>query len=97
MKYHWPGNVRELQNLVERSFTITKKPVIHLKDISTFSIVPQPSGNLPLKKAVSTFEKQYIGEILDSVGGSRKKAAEILSIHRNTLLSKMNDLGLNTP
>ena len=97
MKYHWPGNVRELQNLVERSFTITKKPVIHLKDISTFSIVPQTSGNLPLKKAVSTFEKQYIGDILDSVGGSRKKAAEILSIHRNTLLSKMNDLGLNAP
>jgi DNA-binding NtrC family response regulator len=97
MKYHWPGNVRELQNLVERSFTVTKKPVIHLKDISTFSISSKSSGTLPLKKAVSAFEKQYIGDVLDSVGGSRKKAAEILSIHRNTLLSKMNDLGLHMP
>jgi DNA-binding NtrC family response regulator len=97
MKYHWPGNVRELQNLVERSYTISKKPVIHLKDISTFSISPRPTRDLPLKKAVNAFEKEYIGDVLDSVGGSRKKAAEILCIHRNTLLSKMNDLGLNIP
>ncbi|MBW1772906.1 MAG: hypothetical protein JRJ82_08450, partial [Deltaproteobacteria bacterium] len=41
-----------------------------------------------------SFERDYIRELLESVDGNRKKAAELLGIHRNTLLSKMNELGL---
>jgi transcriptional regulator with PAS, ATPase and Fis domain len=49
---------------------------------------------MSLRDAVSLFEKQHIREVLELVDGSRKKAADILGIHRNTLLSKMNELGL---
>jgi len=94
MRYNWPGNVRELENLVERTFTITKDAVIHLKDISIFHIGSSKMKDATLKEALSNFERQYIIEILDIVEGSRKKAAEMLGIHRNTLLVKMNDLGL---
>jgi DNA-binding NtrC family response regulator len=94
MEYDWPGNVRELQNLVERLFAVTKDPVIHLKDISTFSMGKREIKELTLKDAVNLFERQHIREVLELVDGSRKKAAEILGIHRNTLLSKMNELGL---
>ena len=94
MEYDWPGNVRELQNLVERLFAVTKDSVIHLKDISTFSMGKREIKELTLKDAVNLFERQHIREVLELVDGSRKKAAEILGIHRNTLLSKMNDLGL---
>lgn len=94
MEYDWPGNVRELQNLVERLFAVTKDSVIHLKDISTFSMGKREIKDLTLKDAVNLFERQHIREVLELVDGSRKKAAEILGIHRNTLLSKMNDLGL---
>jgi DNA-binding NtrC family response regulator len=96
MKYDWPGNVRELQNLVERLFAITKGSVIHLKDISTFNIGKRGIKDMTLKQAVSAFEKNYISEILESLGGNRKKAAERLGIHRNTLLSKTVEFGLNT-
>jgi len=92
--YDWPGNVRELQNLVERSFTITKGNMIHLKDVSMFNIGRRTSRDLTLKEAVSGFEREYIRELLESVDGNRKKAAELLGIHRNTLLSKMTELGL---
>lgn len=96
MEYDWPGNVRELQNLVERLFAITKGSVIHLKDISTLNIGKRGIKDMTLKQAVSAFEKNYIFEILESVKGNRKKAAERLGIHRNTLLSKTIELGLNT-
>ena len=92
--YDWPGNVRELQNLVERSFTITKGNMIHLKDVSMFNIGRRTSKEVTLKEAVNSFERDHIRELLESVDGNRKKAAELLGIHRNTLLSKMNELGL---
>jgi len=94
MEYDWPGNVRELQNLVERLFAVTKDSVIHLKDISAFSMGKREIKDLTLKDAVNLFERQHIREVLELVDGSRKKAAQILGIHRNTLLSKMNELGL---
>jgi len=91
--YDWPGNVREIQNLVERSFTITKDSVIHLKDISTFNIGKGRIKDMSLKEAVSTFEQQYVSEVLESVGGNKKKAATLLGIHRNTLLAKTGGPG----
>ena len=94
MKYSWPGNVRELQNIVERFFTISKKAVIHLKDMSTFHSKGDETKDMTLKEAINSFEKRYIREILDSVNGNRKEAAEMLGIHRNTLLGKINELGL---
>lgn len=93
-EYDWPGNIRELENLVERSFTITKNTVIHLKDISTLNIIKKTTRRMPLKEAVSIFEHQYISEVLELAENNRKRAAEILGIHRNTLLFKMNELGI---
>ncbi len=95
MEYDWPGNVRELENLVERWFTITEGPVIHLEDNASFNIGNKEIKGLPLKEAVSIFEKKYISEVLESVDGNRTKASVKLGIHRNTLLSKTNEFGLN--
>ena len=93
MEYDWPGNVRELQNMVERLVTITKGPVIHLRNISTVSIslVKREIKDLTLKEAVHVFEKQYISEVLDIVNGNKKKAAEKLGVHRNTLMGKLTN------
>lgn len=94
-KYDWPGNIRELKNLVERLVTITKGSTIRVKDLSFLNIdKKEVIKDLTLKEAVKTFEKQYIAQTLERVNGNRKKAAERLGIHRNTLLSKTNELGL---
>jgi DNA-binding NtrC family response regulator len=50
--------------------------------------------DLPLKDAVQAFEKKYISDVLESVNGSRKEASRRLGIHRNTLLAKIQQLGL---
>ncbi len=88
--YEWPGNVRELQNLVERLSTITKGNVIFPKSISDFSLNKKEIKDIPLKDAVDIFEKDFINDVLKRVQGSRKDAARILGIHRNTLIKKMN-------
>lgn len=89
-RYDWPGNVRELQNLVERLFAISKGEVISPKDISDFRVENKQIKDLPLKEAVALFEKQYISEILELVDGNKREAADLLGIHRNTLMNKLN-------
>ena len=88
-EYDWPGNVREVQNIVERFTTITKGSIIDLKDIATLDMGKREKKDMTLKEAVSAFENKFIFEILESVDGNRKKAAERLGIHRNTLIAKM--------
>ena len=91
-EYDWPGNVREVQNIVERFTTITKGSIIDLKDIATLDMGKREKKDMTLKEAVSAFEKKLIFEILESVEGNRKKAAEPLGIHRNTLIAKMGKM-----
>ena len=86
--YDWPGNVRELQNLVERCFTVIKKPVIHSQDLAYLRAKKPRIRDLSLREAVSLFEQQYINEILEGVDGNKSKAALILGVHRNTLMAK---------
>jgi len=95
IEYDWPGNIREMQNLVERLCTIKQDPVVQLKDLTALTISKKSVINNSLKEAVNSFEKQYIAETLDLVKGNRKKASEKLGIHRNTLLAKIHEYGLN--
>ncbi len=90
MNHRWPGNVRELENLAERLCTIVEEGTIREKDISWLCSRQVTNREMTLKEAVCRFEKQYISEVLETVGGNRKKAAEHLGVHRNTILSKMS-------
>ena len=99
MNYNWPGNVRELKNVIERAVALRDDGIITPGDLP-FDIFIKGSINkgFPaegrLKEANKDFEKQYIGAVLEKVNGSQSKAARILGIHRNTLLNKINNLGL---
>ena len=92
--YDWPGNVRELENYVERFFTIIDAPVIRAQDLSGINPEKTEVSDVPLKEAVNAFEKQYVANMLESFGWNRTKTAGKLGIHRNTLLLKINDLGI---
>jgi two-component system, NtrC family, response regulator AtoC len=92
--YAWPGNVRELENLVQRLSTLCKGPTIHLRDIPIFTATTNEIKDLPLREAVKNFEKHYITSILESVDYNKNRAAEILGVHRNTLSTKLYDLGI---
>jgi DNA-binding NtrC family response regulator len=88
--YDWPGNVRELENLVERLCTVVPDRRIRREDLPP-PIIGAPKGfPADLKGAVSAFEQRHIDSVLRTTGGNRSRAAEILGIHRNTLLAKIN-------
>jgi two-component system, NtrC family, response regulator AtoC len=93
--YNWPGNVRELQNLAERLVTIKGGARIEVDDLTHLCEIEPGVKNVTLKEAVSKFERQYIARTLARFSLNRTKAAEQLGIHRNTLLTKINELGLD--
>ena len=96
LEYNWPGNVRELEHALERACLFAEEHSIGLEDL-TSEIVGLSSGKnalertgkrLNLKDAVKGFEQEYIGKVIDEVGGDKKLAAEILEIDLSTLYRK---------
>lgn len=94
MNHDWPGNIRELENLVLRVSTVTRRRVIRVRDLPADLAGRRRSRAKTLKEAVDDFERDFIGEVLARAEGSRRRAAERLGIHRNTLRGKMSRLGL---
>jgi len=92
--YDWPGNVRELENLVERICTINPERTIRLGNLPPLTAIASPKHQRPLREATQAFEKQYIESALEAANGNKTEAARRLGIHRNTLLSKTKELGI---
>jgi DNA-binding NtrC family response regulator len=93
--YPWPGNVRELENQVEYLCTAFHDQEIDLKHLPPHLIGGSERVTLDLRDASRSFEKRHIEKVLADTGGNRSKAAKILGIHRNTLLAKIGDLGID--
>jgi len=98
LAYHWPGNVRELEANIQRAVTLTKNSILTADDISLEGL-PMPAEQASvtgqsLTDAIRETERRYLQEVLHSVSGQRKRAAEILGISRKTLWKKLKLLGL---
>ena len=93
MAYDWPGNVRELENALERAATLTKGDEIAAEALPARVTEPRapslaadrPSANPPL----DVVERAYITWVLQSVGGNKTRAAEVLGIDPSTLYRKL--------
>lgn len=101
--YLWPGNVRELENLVERLVVLGKDGVvIRYEDLPVGMHIfdrPGHSGDAPrdYREACRSFERYFILGVLNKTNWNRVKAADLMKIHRNTLLMKMKYLGIKDP
>ena len=85
----WPGNVRQLENLVERLVVTASGPLAQLSDVRR-ALGPtreiDPIGPLLLRPLpLDELERRYIAGVLQGVGGSKLKAAEILGVDPSTL------------
>lgn len=94
--YHWPGNVRELVNVIERAVVLGTHDYLSIADLPEKLFTkgdPDESDSSrqvgPLKKALSTPERQLIIQALESNGWNRVKTAKALNINRTTLYKKM--------
>jgi len=100
-EFDWPGNVRELENVVQRAVVLARGPFITLADLTADVVGERDTGKpeeqkeiLPLKEAVSRWEKQIILDALRANEGHRQETARSLGINRTTLYNKMRDYGL---
>ena len=80
-QYDWPGNVRELHNLIERSLI--------LGSLNVSALYPgdarRPDRQSDSPTDLQALEKRHILTVLDSVGGDKTRAAQLLGISRRTL------------
>lgn len=93
MDYHWPGNVRELQNAMEYAVILSQNACITEKELPPEILLP-PALRPPLEQDEAALdldirERDAILSALAKSHGNKKKAAELLGIHRPTLYSKM--------
>jgi DNA-binding NtrC family response regulator len=100
--YNWPGNVRELENMMEMVVLLSNGPSIMATDLPsnvlTNQAIMDPTDQegevITLKKARHQFERQFILRMLERLRWNQTKAAKAMGIHRNTLILKMEELGI---
>jgi len=96
--YGWPGNVRELFSVVESSAIRSggsRVEAQHLPASVRTSEGAEPSKGGPRYRAKGEDEERStIESALESAGGSRTKAAEMLGMSRTTLWRRMRDFGI---
>jgi len=102
--YDWAGNVRELQSAIEHA-------VLHARDGEvTPDDLPPRLQSEDLRRAarhsplsalyadLPTFdemERRYLLHVMETTGGNRSRAAEVLGINRRTLYRMAQRFGIN--
>ena len=104
--YDWPGNVRELKNVIERAMNETNSGVIKEPSITFSKLAARSQLNIrgkdymqsdnPIEEAKRAAEAEVILTALNSCGGNKSKAAQLLKIPRPLLYQKIIQLGLDT-
>lgn len=103
MLYHYPGNVRELEHLIQRAVLMSPGPLItreHLPELTdagdseTSDLGLQALLTLPLEEATRALERLLIARAMIRGAGNKSEAARLLGIHRQTLYTKLDELGL---
>ena len=94
MMRDWPGNVRELQNCIENMVVTARSDKLDVEDIPAHLQISADHAGIPVGMTMREIEEQAIRETLDSVGGNRKQAAEVLGIGLRTLHRKIEEYGI---
>lgn len=96
--YDWPGNIRELENMIERYVILSRSELIE-EIVLPSSTSGVESGTalderVPFSDRVNAFSRDILVAALEKHQWNRSAAAKELGLHRNTLLSKMEKLGI---
>jgi DNA-binding NtrC family response regulator len=92
--YDWPGNVRELESAVEYAALHARGAEVAPEDLPAklqSNEVRQAAARTHLTAlyddlpSLDELERRYLKHVLETVGGNRTRAAEVLGIDRRTL------------
>jgi two-component system response regulator HydG len=92
--YDWPGNVRELENALERAIVLTRSDTIERaaipEKITERKAEPLVAERVHKSPTLDVIERAYILWVLESEGGNKTRAAEVLGIDPSTLYRKLS-------
>jgi len=94
--YAWPGNVRELQNAIEHALVLSEGPTLDVQCLPREIQLPElaAAASPNAAQTLVDIERQAVLDALQRAGGNKKRAAEILGIHRPTLYAKLKRFGI---
>lgn len=95
LSHSWSGNIRELRNKIRRAVLMAKDTLIDYADLNIAPAIQTDAPEaplLPLKDEEQ--EKQSIIRALQSCGGIKTKAAQMLNVDSSTLYRKMKKYGI---
>ncbi|NUO63803.1 MAG: sigma-54-dependent Fis family transcriptional regulator [Gemmatimonadaceae bacterium] len=96
--YDWPGNVRELENALERAVILTRGGMIEVGALPARVVErkarPLVSDAAPANPTLDAVERAYIMWVLQSEGGNKSRAADVLGIDPSTLYRKLSRYGV---
>jgi DNA-binding NtrC family response regulator len=99
-EYQWPGNVRELENALERAVILTTGDQIGVdvlpERVTQRKSEPLVSSRTPSNPTLEAVERAYILWVLQSEGGNKSRAADVLGIDPSTLYRKLSRYGVET-
>jgi two-component system, NtrC family, response regulator AtoC len=94
--YRWPGNARELANALERAAILADGTTLRAEHVwLEESSTPAGAAAATESRKLADLEREAILKTLDTVGGNRRKAAEILGIGERTLYDKLKRYGVD--
>jgi len=92
--YSWPGNIRELNNVIERAVILSSGDNITVDDLTADIKSGVPSHALkPDRQSLADMEREHILHVMQTSGGNKTRAAEILGISKKTLYHKLREYG----
>ena len=92
-RHSWPGNVRELENVLGNACMMTESETIDVRDLPEYVRDRQPSEAQDEKilATLEQVERSHALRILESVGGNKVRAAELLGVSRTKLYRILGD------
>ncbi len=97
IRYEWPGNVRELANVIENAVIFCKGREITTDDLPEKLRESSQTKKFDLRlssRSLPYAEATLIHKVLEETDWNLKQAAELLSIARGTLYSKIKKYGV---
>lgn len=102
VNFAWPGNVRELANAIERASALAPASLLTRDDFAFLfdpatgaaDAIPASLIDLPLNDALAQLERALIARALALAAGNRAEAARRLGISRQSLYTRLANLGL---
>jgi two-component system response regulator HydG len=99
VEYAWPGNVRELENALERAAILCPGDSIPISALPERVLArkaePLVAERTPPNPTLETIERAYITWVLQSEGGNKTRAADVLGIDPSTLYRKLARFGVD--